>query len=407
MTRLTKVATLAASILRQMPQIGKWQRGFLLHLFVLWLSIRGRHNFANLARYGIFGEGAYRNNFAKPFDWLAFNRRLCQQALSTDLALAFDPSYLVKSGHHTEGVAKYWSGCAGQVKHGLEISGVAAIDLETSTALHLVAFQTLERAADQTLLDYYAEGIIRHGDELKKMSRHVIADAYFSKAPFVQKLTGAGFELISRLRTDARLRYLYTGPARKGKGRPRQYDGMVDARQLRRDIFDECGRDEQGKWIAYTAVVNIQSWKRKARVVIIHQLDDTGDQVISHRTFVSTDTELSGQRVLAMYPGRFQQEFLYRDAKQDLGLEHCQAYTAAKIDFHVNAALSVGSLAKVAHHLSDENERNRPFSIADVKTEYVNEHQVLRILSMCNIDVDLPIIKKLMPEFRNYGKRRA
>ena len=67
MTRLTKVATLAASILRQMPQIGKWQRKFLLHLFVLWLSIRGRHNFANLARYDIFGEGAYRNNSVVQF----------------------------------------------------------------------------------------------------------------------------------------------------------------------------------------------------------------------------------------------------------------------------------------------------------------------------------------------------
>ena len=407
MTRLTKVATLAASILQQMPRTGKWQRQFLLHLFVLWLSIRGRHNFANLARYGSYGEGAYRNNFAKTFDWLSFNRRLCQQALSADVALAFDPSYLAKSGKHTEGVAKYWSGCAGQVKHGLEISGIAAIDLETSTALHLVAFQTLERAAEQTLLDYYAEGIIQHEEELKKISKHIIADAYFSKAPFVQKLTKAGFELVSRLRTDARLRYLYTGPTKEGKGRPRQYDGFVEARQLRMDIFSECGRDEQGKWIAYTAVVNIPSWKREARVVVIHQLENTTGKVISHRIFVSTDTELSGERVLVIYPSRFQQEFLYRDAKQELGLEHCQAYSAAKIDFHVNAALSIGSLAKVAHHLNYQDHVDKPFSIADVKTEYVNEHQALRILSMCNIDVNLPIIRKLMPKFRNYGKRRA
>ena len=142
MTRLTKVATLAASILRQMPGIGQWQIKFLLLLFPLWLSIRGRHNFANLARYGGYREGAFRDNFAKSFDWLTFNRLLCQQTLGPDLIIGFDPSYLPKSGKFTEGQGEYWSGCAGQVRPGLEISGIAAVDLQSNTALHLAAFQT-------------------------------------------------------------------------------------------------------------------------------------------------------------------------------------------------------------------------------------------------------------------------
>ena len=388
-----------------MPGIGRWQTRFLLLLFPLWLSIRGRHNFANLARYGQYGEGAIRNNFARKFDWWTFNRLLCQTTLGPDLILGFDPSYLSKSGKFTEGKADYWSGCAGQVLPGLEISGIAAVDLQTNSALHVGAFQTLPRAEGQTLLEYYAEGIIAQRQNLRQLSTYVVADAYFSKAPFVDKLLPSGFEVVSRLRVDAAMRYLYQGES-KGKGRPCKYDGRVDARQLRRDVFTECGRDDEKHWVAYTAKVNVMSWKRTARVVIIHQLDKDGN-LLSHRILVSTDIDLLGERILRMYPARYQQEFLFRDAKQELGLNHCQAYTADKIDYHVNTALTVGSLAKAAHHLSCPAAAAQPFSIADVKTEYVNENQALHVLSMFNIDVNSSLIAKLMPKIRKCGKRAA
>ena len=186
----------------------------------------------------------------------------------------------------------------------------------------------------------------------------------------------------------------------------------MDARQLRPDVFSICGKGSTDEWIAFTAIVNIPSWKRSVRVVIIQHLDEEG-KIKSHRIFFSTDTKLAGEMILLMYPARFQQEFLFRDAKQDLGLEHCQAYSAEKIDFHVNASLTVESLAKSAHHLLEDNsvrvkkELLGSFSIADVKTEYVNEHRALRILSMCKVDLNLPIIRKMMPAIREFGKRRV
>ncbi|SHJ72884.1 hypothetical protein SAMN05444280_12769, partial [Tangfeifania diversioriginum] len=41
------------------------------------------------------------------------------------------------------GVGWYWSGCAGQSKWGLEIGGLAAIDLDNHTTFRLEAVQTL------------------------------------------------------------------------------------------------------------------------------------------------------------------------------------------------------------------------------------------------------------------------
>ena len=56
--------------------------------------------------------------------------------------IAFDPSYISKSGKKTPGLDKFWSGVAGQAKLGLEISGIAAVDIENNTTFHLEAVQT-------------------------------------------------------------------------------------------------------------------------------------------------------------------------------------------------------------------------------------------------------------------------
>ena len=58
-------------------------------------------------------------------------------------AIAFDPSYISKSGKKTPGLNYFWSGVAGKTKWGLEIGGIAAIDIDNHTAFHLEAVQTL------------------------------------------------------------------------------------------------------------------------------------------------------------------------------------------------------------------------------------------------------------------------
>ena len=42
-----------------------------------------------------------------------------------------------------------------------------------------------------------------------EVSKHVTADAYFSKKSFADGLLSLGFHLISRFRDDVRLRYIY------------------------------------------------------------------------------------------------------------------------------------------------------------------------------------------------------
>jgi hypothetical protein len=210
--------------------------------------------------------------------------------------------------------------------------------------------------------------------------------------------------VITRLRKDAKIRYIYRGRKEKRRGRPRQFDGYVDVRSLRADVFTPCAVDEDDKWIAYQAVVNVEALKRQVVLVVVHDLDGDG-KVSGHRLYISTDMKLDGGEVLHIYPCRFQQEFLYRDAKQELGLEHCQAYSWQKNDYHFNVALTVGSLAKVAYHLRGPGQPVGSFSIADIKQRHMNEYQAQRILSLCRLDLDEDLIRRLQPQISNFGLR--
>ena len=103
---------LISSMIDKLPNINQWRRTFLLEILILFLSIRGRINFLQLARYGKYKEQRYRQQFEKRFDFLSFNKELTLSQGSGRYAIAFDPSYVAKSGKETPGVGWYWSGCA-------------------------------------------------------------------------------------------------------------------------------------------------------------------------------------------------------------------------------------------------------------------------------------------------------
>jgi hypothetical protein len=60
-------------------------------------------------------------------------------AVSGCYFIAFDPSYIQKSGKKTTRLHWYWLCCAGKPKWGIKIDGIAAIDTYNHTAFHLEA----------------------------------------------------------------------------------------------------------------------------------------------------------------------------------------------------------------------------------------------------------------------------
>ena len=123
-------------------KINKWHEKFRLEVLLLYLIIPSRINFLQLGRYGKYSEQRYRQQFELDFDWFFFNSSLVESHFGSRLAIAFDPSYISKSGKCTPYLGRFWSGCAGKAKRGLEISGIGAMDLDLHTCLHLEAVQT-------------------------------------------------------------------------------------------------------------------------------------------------------------------------------------------------------------------------------------------------------------------------
>lgn len=353
-----------------MSNINSWRKDFITETLILFLCIKGRINFLQLARYGKHKEQRYRQQFEKQFDFLTFNKEFTLTHGSGKYIIAFDPSYISKTGKHTPGAGYFWSGCAGKAKWGLEIGGLAAVDIDNHTAFHLEAVQTI-LTEDDSLTDWYANVIKDRKDQLLNISNYLVVDAWFSKRPFVEHIIAIKMHVISRLRDDADLKYLYRGKPTGKPGRPKVYDGKIDHCNIDKEYFTLEKEDEDVT--IYSAIVYSKALKRKIKLVHTLYRNERNKQV--HKLYFSTDLELEAMDILNFYQSRFQIEFLYRDGKQHTGLNDCQARSENKLDFHFNASLTSINLAKVAHWLSIPKEQRKAFSMTDVKT--INHNALL------------------------------
>lgn len=386
---------LIINTLLSMKSINACRQRFMVEAVTLFLSIKGRVNFQQLERYGKYSEQRYRIQFEKPFDFMGFNSGLVRRHGSGHYIIALDPSFIAKSGKKTPGIGYFWSGQAARIKRGLEMLGVAAIDVDNHTGFHLDACQTITgNHPEKSLAEIYADSFTGQGAKLLELSRIVVADAWFTKKSFVDAVCGAGFQFVGRMRDDANLKYLYTGPREPGRGRPRTYDGKVDLEDIKTEHFLEVELEDGTP--ATSAVVYAVALRRKVRVVRV----PSGKK---HRLYFSTDTEMEAATIVRYYRLRFQIEFIYRDAKQFTGLENCQARSENKLDFHFNMALTATNVAKVAHWISIPKKERGAFSMADIKTMNHNALLMDRFFSTFGVNPHLRKNQKHVKELLLYG----
>jgi len=404
-----KSKALVEKILQKIGGLKKPRKKFIASIIILFLSMRGRYTFKGMERYSNHCEKTYRLHFEQAYDFLSFNIELSKEHLSDHRVIAFDPSYLPKSGKRTPNMGKFWSGCLGKAVQGIEIGGLGVVDIDRNTAFNLEAVQTPSPAKlkeqGKSLVDHYAQLILERWERLSVLSSYLAVDGYFSKKTFVDPVTQyTGLHVISKLRTDANLKYLYKGPKKKGRGRPKKYDGKVNTKKIDKRRFKQIHQDEDV--IIYQAIVWSVTLKRAVNVAYVEFLKE-GQPTDRYGIYFTTDLELEGQLIFKYYKARFQIEFLFRDAKQHVGLTHCQARSENKIHFHVNTALTAVGVAKVAHHLKDNEEASNSFSMSDIKTSYFNELMLNLFFSNFQIDPNLEKNKTFVDKLLNFGKIAA
>ena len=329
---------------------------------------------------------------------MELNKILIQSNCSNVLAIAFDPCYISKSGKKTPQVGWYWSGVANTTKWGLEIGGLAVIDINNHCAFHLEAIQT-KQEENISLLTQYANSILKHQQTLTQLSKYILVDAYFSKKTFVSAICDADFEIISRLRTDAHLQYEFLGIQKQGRGRPKTFNGKVDYNNLDLSYFKEISISPNEK--IYQAKLYSKALKKWINSVLVYSYKKGK---WTHKNYFSTDLDLNATTILEYYKSRFQIEFLYRDAKQNTSLNHCQARSEKKLHSHFNLALTAVNIAKITYWIPLKKEERLRFSMRDIKTSYSNELHLNRFIRGFRIRPNTKKNKAIIKLLKGFGK---
>jgi Transposase DDE domain len=345
------VETILTPILANISEIDKWQRDFLVELFTTLFSRQGRFNFENLTRYSKYNELTHRRQFSRYLDWFSLNKSFVDFKCGVHIGV-IDCSFISKSGKKTFGLDRFWSGVSSKAKQGLEISVLGCINVMTGKAYFLDATQTPSGLSKKegnkySRTDFYLEQIL---DCLKSLPTiiYYVADGFYAKDKIFNGLTSNGKHLITKLRSDANLKYLNEKSRLKGqRGASRKYNGKVNLKKMgvsELSKWELVGSDEKYSHLTiYTQKLYAVNFDRILRIVLL-----LNTKTNKYVLLASTDVKLDARLITKYYQFRFQIEFIFRDAKQFMGLNDCQARDENKLDYHFNASLTAVNIARKA-----------------------------------------------------------
>ena len=172
----------------------------------------------------------FRRHFRKAFQWVWFNLIVLRLRRHPEEPIigAFDCTFVPKSGTETWGLGQFFSSLTGKPQEGLEVSVLGIVATGSRRAFGVDVTQTpsgLPTGEEDgySRVDFYLEQIIDLYDPLADLGvTYWVGDGFYAKQKVFDTVTGLGGDLITRLRSDANLRYLQAtathGPA---EGRPR------------------------------------------------------------------------------------------------------------------------------------------------------------------------------------------
>jgi hypothetical protein len=154
-----------------------------------------------------------------------FNRAIINESRDQDQdqaparILVLDASFVPKSGKKTYGLDHFWNGCQSRREKGLEILGIALVDVDKNTGFTLSVAQTAPKAdtkkaqkttvtktnknaqtEDETRIDQYLAHLREVKPCLEADETYLCVDGYFSKKKFIDGVTNLKLHHIGKLR---------------------------------------------------------------------------------------------------------------------------------------------------------------------------------------------------------------
>jgi len=244
---------------------------------------------------------------------------------------------------------------------------MALINPDLPGAYHLSASQT---PPDGNRVDFYIRQLQTLKQYFPDSAQYIVADGYYAKIKFCEAVIDLGLYLITKLRKDAH--YAQPAPPKTGKkGRPKTKGDRVLPQDLENSIILSDGLTLKCQ-VAY-----VKSFRRSCLVVAVFQ----GEKL--RMNLVSTDTNMKPETVLRYYQARFQQEHLFRDAKQNTGFGDCQSRDEQSLNFYANATLTAVNIARI------DAPTDQPFSLISLKRENLNRFIAQNIFRYFKLEPNL------------------
>ncbi len=196
--------------------------------------------------------------------------------------------------------------------------------------------------------------------------RHIALDGHFGNNNALQMVRQCGLHLVSKLRHDAALFFIYDG-LQKNKGPKKKYGSKIDYRNIPDKYLVSQKTKGSIQTRVYRAKMLHKSFAQALNVVIITKTNiKTGD--FAHVILFSSDPELSYEKIIDYYSLRFQIEFNFRDAKQFWGLEDFMNVKKVPLTNALNLSLFMVNVSQVLLH--DFRRTNPNSGILDLKAYY-------------------------------------
>ena len=196
--------------------------------------------------------------------------------------------------------------------------------------------------------------------------RHIALDGHFGNNNALQMVRQCGLDLVSKLRHDAALFFIYDG-LQKNKGPKKRYGSKIDYRNIPDKYLVSQKTKDDIQTCTYQAKMLHKSFAQTLNMVIITKTNlKTG--ALAHVNLFSSDLELSYEKIIDYYSLRFQIEFNFRDAKQFWGLEDFMNVKKVPLTNALNLSLFMVNLSQVLLH--DFRRTNPDSGILDLKAYY-------------------------------------
>jgi hypothetical protein len=391
------------------PTLSRTNLRRLSRIIKALLAMTGRVTMLGIARWTGKG-GSYRTVqrfFAEKIAWAQFYWQFFVGHLyqsEREYLLGGDECVVTKSGKKTYGLDRFFSGLLNQVVPSIALFALSLIDVKERRSYPIQVEQVVrseaEKAAakakkqqrkakqkakvkgkagrpmgsknrDKTQVELTPE-LLRIQKMVKRQLAifqgvlsitYLVLDGHFGNNNALQMVRQCGLHLISKLRCDAAVHFVYQG-AYAGKGPPKKYGDKINYAKLPDKYLVETSVDKQIETRIFQAQMLHHEFAQRLNVVIIHKTNiKTG--ACAHVILFSSDLELSYDKISDYYRLRFQLEFNFRDAKQYWGLEDWMNIKEVPLTNALNLSLFMVNVSQVL--LAEFRKTNPQTSVLDLK----------------------------------------